>query len=194
MPSGGDVGVLGRKIWLIGCTALAVLGVAAALLFVGVWTAVLVFFLPAAVVWSVYLSVACTTEQLSRRLLREAARWALRAGLAVLAVCGYAASVGLATLPLVLLVAATVPVVLRGPESRPETGSELPTQPAGLSDEELCAAWQRSFVRLSDSSPVNRAAVVALRAQYLDELERRHPQLFADWLPTMSATRIPRRL
>ncbi|MGW6201324.1 hypothetical protein ACWF0M_34615 [Kribbella sp. NPDC055110] len=52
-----------------------------------------------------------------------------------------------------------------------------------LSDEELCLAWRRSFNQLQRAmGPDRRQAMVDVRRAYLDELERRHPDSFADWL------------
>jgi hypothetical protein len=52
-----------------------------------------------------------------------------------------------------------------------------------LSDEELCLAWRRSFNQLQRAmGPDRRQAMVDVRRAYLDELEGRHPDSFADWL------------
>jgi hypothetical protein len=52
-----------------------------------------------------------------------------------------------------------------------------------LSTADLCRAWCRSTTALRGSASVSyRAAVVGLRAAYLDELERRHPVGVAAWL------------
>ncbi|WP_410790170.1 hypothetical protein [Kribbella sp. C-35] len=52
-----------------------------------------------------------------------------------------------------------------------------------LSDEELCLAWRRSFNQLQRAmGPDRRQAMADVRRAYLDELERRHPDSFADWL------------
>lgn len=55
--------------------------------------------------------------------------------------------------------------------------------PAGLTDEELCWAWRRSFARLTQASGPNTVNHLArLRGHYLDELERRNPRGFAAWM------------
>jgi hypothetical protein len=67
----------------------------------------------------------------------------------------------------------------------PEWWHELPRGPAlrDLDDEELCLAWRRSFVRLYASDSVAlRLAVVEARGDYLNELARRHPAQFDEWL------------
>jgi hypothetical protein len=51
--------------------------------------------------------------------------------------------------------------------------------------EGVCAAWQRSYWRLMDRPPGSRPlAIVRMRAELLDELERRDPDGFARWLET----------
>lgn len=57
----------------------------------------------------------------------------------------------------------------------------LPT----LSTGEICAAWQRSFFLLADRPSGHRQwAIVRMRGDLLDELERRDPAGFARWLLT----------
>ncbi|GAB2656041.1 hypothetical protein [Kribbella swartbergensis] len=82
------------------------------------------------------------------------------------------------------------------PESEPEppalepmpVESVQPKPPApmdlsALTDEELCLAWRRSFTELqSCTTDEQRLAVVTARNAYLDELERRAPEAFAQWL------------
>jgi hypothetical protein len=66
------------------------------------------------------------------------------------------------------------PVVSKPPE---------PVDLTALSEEELCLAWRRSFTELqSCTTHEQRLAVVAARNAYLDELERRAPEAFAQWL------------
>jgi hypothetical protein len=66
------------------------------------------------------------------------------------------------------------PVVLKAPE---------PPDLTDLSDEDLCLAWRRSFTELQTcTTDEQRLAVVAARNAYLDELERRAPDAFGQWL------------
>lgn len=66
------------------------------------------------------------------------------------------------------------PVVLKAPE---------PPDLTDLSDEDLCLAWRRSFTELqSCTTDEQRLAVVTTRNAYLDELERRAPGAFGQWL------------
>jgi hypothetical protein len=52
-----------------------------------------------------------------------------------------------------------------------------------VSDEDLCLAWRRSFTELQTcTTDEQRLAVVAARNAYLDELERRAPEAFSQWL------------
>ena len=52
-----------------------------------------------------------------------------------------------------------------------------------LSDEELCLAWRRSFTQLQRAAGAERRTAMAdVRRAYLDELERRYPDSFADWM------------
>ena len=50
-----------------------------------------------------------------------------------------------------------------------------------MTDPELCQAWRRSF-RALEGSPADRLVVVQLRADYLDEMARRHPDRVEAWL------------
>ena len=52
-----------------------------------------------------------------------------------------------------------------------------------LSNAELCLAWRRSYCSLQGATSVPlRAAVVASRQAYLDEMERRNPPGLSAWL------------
>ncbi|MBF4476523.1 hypothetical protein [Rhodococcus rhodochrous] len=51
-----------------------------------------------------------------------------------------------------------------------------------MSDEALCLGWRTSFVALQRTSSVTGKLRLAwMRQLYLDEMERRHPQGFANW-------------
>ncbi len=59
---------------------------------------------------------------------------------------------------------------------------DLPA-PDAMTDNELCAAWRKSYVALERcSSTVGRSELVELRQGYLDELATRYPEAFAAWL------------
>ena len=57
--------------------------------------------------------------------------------------------------------------------------------PASLSTQQLCLAWQRTYFALLDlpAGPPH-SEVVALRGRLLDEIERRDPPGFTRWLGT----------
>jgi len=72
----------------------------------------------------------------------------------------------------------------------PEPVAAPPVEPhapvSTLTDEELCQAWRASFRTLEQllvaSDTARQAQLISRRQQYLDELERRHPNGFARWL------------
>ncbi len=54
---------------------------------------------------------------------------------------------------------------------------------AGLTTPQLCALWRKSRAGLHAApTPAARARVAATRGVLLDELERREPEVMADWL------------
>jgi hypothetical protein len=202
---------------------LAAVGVMTAFVFIGLSTIVVAFLMGGIMVGSVHLSVGLAQERDIPGLIREVLLWASRAGLVMVAICGYAAAVGLATLPLLLLIAATSPPVIgwlyasraeaapaeakpphapranRAKGTKPRRSKPRAEQPAtpeaaaaqptvvvdltDLSDEELCLAWRRSYIELqSCTTDLRRLEVVAQRRAYLDELERRAPDAFVEWL------------
>jgi hypothetical protein len=138
---------------------------------------------------------------------RASARPAVRAGLAGIALGGVAEiSIGLALL-LALIAIATSPRFVATLRSRiPQKPKSIPAEPLfpafdvdahlqevarevdqaclhSLSNAELCVAWRRSYCTLIETSSVPlRAAVVASRQAYLDEMERRDPRGLASWL------------
>jgi hypothetical protein len=62
----------------------------------------------------------------------------------------------------------------------------LPVEVGSLSDEALCQGWRTSFIALEQllaaGDTAQQALLVSRRQQYLDELERRHPDGVAQWL------------
>lgn len=68
------------------------------------------------------------------------------------------------------------------------------TSAPSLSTEQLCWAWRRSFVLLGRCATGDELARLAdLRRDFLDELQRRDPAVFARWLPTARAAGNPAR-
>ena len=69
------------------------------------------------------------------------------------------------------------------PTARAATANEPAIPVAGLSDEQLCWAWRRSFAQLQRTTDSEDLARLAIQRQnYLDELERRYPARFAAWI------------
>jgi hypothetical protein len=67
--------------------------------------------------------------------------------------------------------------------TEPTTDAVTQGHPATMTDQQLCAAWRVSTVFLQRCcSATDRAAVVLVRASYLDEFERRDPVGFATWI------------
>jgi hypothetical protein len=167
---------------------LAGIGLVAALVFVDWATLFIAFVVTVGVIAPIHLSIAAVTEDLNYGLLRMVLRWAVRAAAVVLVICGFVASIGWATLPLLGVVAVSAWFVFGGPMGEALSQAsvaepEMLPEPAGLSDEELCGAWRRSFVVLEACrTPEDRQAVAELRSRYLDEFERRRPEAFAEWL------------
>ena len=138
---------------------------------------------------------------------KASARPVVRAGLVGVALGGVAEiSIGLALL-LALSAAVTSPPFIAALRSRiPQKPKSIPAEPpfpayAGdahlqevarevdqaclhsLSNSELCLAWRRSYCSLVETTSVPlRAAVVASRQAYLDEMERRNPRALTAWL------------
>ncbi|WP_328993649.1 hypothetical protein OG394_04790 [Kribbella sp. NBC_01245] len=126
------------------------------------------------------------------------------AGVAVVAFYGLASLIGAGVIPLVLLLGVTCPVVVarwwpRGrsllleqlrervhePSVAPSDDSGEIATPAveAMTVPELCSAWRRSFIELQRTgSAETRSVIAAHRQQILEELERRNPDGFGDWL------------
>lgn len=190
MGGGFDTRTLKRFGCLAGAWFLVVVGFVAALVFVR-WAILLsLFAVTAGTSASIHLSLALFNESWSFHLVGKVVSWALRVGLAVVPISGYAAAVGAATTVLIIgLVCAAVAYgrVSGGnrivPEGVANARPELPSDPAQLSDEQLCDAWRSSFTELVGGCDLkNREAVVELRGRYLDEFARRYPKEFAPWL------------
>lgn len=57
-----------------------------------------------------------------------------------------------------------------------------PATISAFSDEELCRAWQASYVALQRQPLGDHRAIAAFRAAVLDELQARHPGAFTRWI------------
>jgi hypothetical protein len=81
----------------------------------------------------------------------------------------------------------TVHDVVTPPAQVPESTNPLPRpddEPvAALSDEALCWAWRSSYVELQRSpGPTRLAALAVHRGACIDEIARRHPRGFDEWM------------
>ena len=73
-------------------------------------------------------------------------------------------------------------------EERPLAPPGKPTELAEMTDRSLCTMWRRSYLQLKRAPDAGaRLELVRLRAACLDEMERRHPQVFTAWLASRSA-------
>jgi hypothetical protein len=126
------------------------------------------------------------------------------AGAVVVAMFGLSSLIGAAMLPLAALMGVTSPgavdwwrarqrismpvaSIANHPEPRTPRHDHRAegTWPAvaTMTDHELCLAWRRSYVELERAdSAESRAAIAGFRGRVLDELERRNPTGFEDWL------------
>lgn len=151
---------------------------------------------------SVVVASALWSGNEGRQAVRGLGRAVLAAVLLVPAAIGLIGALGFSGVLIVLVLAATSPVVLAFararwfvPEDPPPAEPEEPVPAPShspradaaeigfLSDEELCLAWRRSFLLLEAArSAQARLTVVEERQRYLDELYRRSPAGVAAWL------------
>jgi hypothetical protein len=86
-------------------------------------------------------------------------------------------------IPLVRSMRANARVGLGPPLLLNRSDTELQAQLAALTLPELCAGWRTgALAPVETEDPRRRARLVQLRGIYLDELERRDPAGFAEWL------------
>jgi len=168
-----NVGPRYERIWRAAVGTLATIGVLTALVFVSPATNLAAFLVAALTMGAVCLSIGLGRDLPNADLLRVVPRGAVLGGLCVLAVCGYAAAVGVRTLALVLLVLGVSPPVvdwlrsgrparpvrperpLRRPALRParRTAKKLPKAPVLQQDLPLpkyLTAVVRSVCELTD--------------------------------------------
>lgn len=142
-----------------------------------------------------------------RSSLPTAALNAATAGVILIGVVGLIALSGAAAVPLVLVLTVTAepvarrlrrwpplaqllspqPSALCDPDEATAPGSlpEPPPSCAELSGDALCRGWRTSFAELQNArSPADRLRLARIRQQYLDEIERRDPEGFAEWFST----------
>jgi hypothetical protein len=114
----------------------------------------------------------------------------------VVLIVGAAPALGRLTPFLLFLAAVTSPPLARlarpagrddGPDSTVDltsvTTADVRSCWSVMTGAELCEMWSRSFVEVKSAVGVSQKAVgAALRADVLDEVERRNRVLFAEWL------------
>lgn len=118
MTARSGLGSAGRGIWYVAMSCLVVLGLTGALMFIDWATLGIVFVVIVGLVAPIHLSIAMVTEGFTYGLLRMVVSWAVRAAVLILTLCGYAAAIGLATLPLLGLVALSAWFVFGVPRRR----------------------------------------------------------------------------
>ena len=195
--------------WWVWCLVLIALGVACTL---SRWGASMLIGLIVTATLCVTLVAAVVGQDQARNGVSRNLKTAMTVGLAVTAVPGLVAVLGVVGLILLLLTAGTAPVLTawamkqwkvamgsadaRQPdpstthrqESYLHRGGDVERIPAPqelemLEDAELCLAWRRSFLLLERSTCViELMSIVKQRQEYLDELQRRSPQGIAAWL------------
>lgn len=182
-----------RTAWMAPVAGLAAVGVASAFTFIPLSGDVIVLVMVAALYGLMYFSLGLAQDATASELVVRVVNRSLRAALTVLAVCGYFAAVGAATVLLLLVVAGSSPRAMsyfsEAQANRPESaGDTMPRAPTAadlsvLPIEELCLTWRHSFTDLRKSvTDKDRLTVVGTRDGVLSELEHRDPQAFADWL------------
>jgi hypothetical protein len=195
-----------RIIWWVMAVPLAAVGAAVAVVTVHVDELASAAFAAAVVGGGVSWGVATSRNSTVtlRSCLPAIARTAAAVGTILVSVVGLISLSGIAAVPLVLMMAVTARPVARWLHSWPPiaqvlgqqgselgdpvvvtvTGSSLSPPPSweGLSDDALCRGWRTSFVVLQHTSSVTgRLRIARMRQRYLDEIERRDPQGFAQW-------------
>jgi len=101
-----------------------------------------------------------------------------------LAVLGLGLIMGPACFGLLFAIAAASPPAIR------RYGAALGLHPAiQRGTEQLCLDWQTSYAALQRAgSPSTRMRIIAARQRCLDELERRDPDGFSDWIASTAHT------
>lgn len=206
-----------RVVWLVGCAAVALVGLVVGLVRVPA-TLLEVVFACAAVVAGSALAASRYRRRRRRGCARRVIGKAFVGGAAGGALVGLAALLGVGVLALGLLLVAASPYVIRayvraltavpvsmaalgGWVSPPvDVGGQYGCLPAVpnvrlLTDERLRSAWRTSFLALQRWPPTNQVmATVEERRHYLDEFERRNPAGFKAWLASQAwASNIPAR-
>ncbi|WP_134001039.1 hypothetical protein [Kribbella sp. VKM Ac-2566] len=107
-----DVELRYQRIWRAAVGLLAILGVVSALVFVSPGTNLVVFMIAAFTAGAICLSIGLGRDLPTSDLLNMVPRGAVLGGLCVLAICGYAAAIGVRTVTLLLLMVGVSPPVI----------------------------------------------------------------------------------
>jgi hypothetical protein len=183
-----------ERAWNSVCSALIAVGVIAAVGRFG-WTSPATAFLFATFAFWVF--ALCLVEDLRSRL-SQFVEWSLIAPTAVVAMFGlWALAQGWAVVIALAMVACHPQLVSwarldsaerptstrRSPRTRPAPEPVSLSRPARLSDDGLRKTWGASFALLQQTQvPDETARIVEYRDACLDEIERRYPETFAQWL------------
>lgn len=196
-----------RLLWWSLAVPIGLLGLAAAIATSSVPTVVIVFAIMALCLGALSANLqsldgeGTTSGPISMSIV---GKHGCAAGAAVVALYGLSSLIGGGVIPLALVLGLICPAM--ADRWRAGRRSPRPEQPRVYRDEplpasadarggcatptveamtctELCMAWRRSFVELQRTeSAETRSMIAAHRQQILDELERRNPDGFSDWL------------
>lgn len=175
---GGSIAVISVALRLLALVGLFFLATA--------WTVAALSVLGAVLGWIAHQAIGSASGGVAKPAADTVMRWIVE----ILTFAGLVALFGTSGGLLALLWIVTPALVGRGLALR--TSRRVPDSAAALSagcaadcltDMELCQAWRASFAALQSASGADeRERVAALRAAYLDEMERRAPERFAPWI------------
>jgi hypothetical protein len=183
-----------ERAWNSVCSAVIAVGVIAAVGWLG-WASPATAF--AVATFAFWIFALCLVEDLRSRL-PQLLEWSLIAPTAVVALFGLWALAQGWVVVIALGMVACHPLLIswarRDPAGRPRRASgnagtrsaSIPVsfhRPARLSEDGLRRTWGASFDLLQRTqSPDETARIVEYRHACLDEIERRYPERFAQWL------------
>jgi hypothetical protein len=169
-----DVELRYLRIWRAAVVVLAVIGVLTSLVFVSPATNLAAFVVAAFTAGAVCLSIGLGRELPSSDLLHAVPRGAVLGGLCLLAICGYAAAIGVRTVMLLALIVGVSPPVIgwlrSGRADRP--ARQLPRRPIKLpkaSNRQLKAVRAEADPAVQWPMPKYLAAVVRSVGELSDE-------------------------
>lgn len=154
--------------------------------FATAWTVAALSVLGAVLGWTAHQAINSASGDVPKPAADTVLRWIAE----ILTFAGLVALFGTSGGLLALLCTVTPALVSKGRAVRttrhvPDSVAPLspPCAAHDLTDRELCQEWRASFASLQSAVSVDeRQRVAALRAGYLDEMERRAPERFAPWI------------